>query len=344
MFWGQKKSPKTKLFFLFIWFFNFNEFHSFCFLVSFKFSQKEIIVMRPKLRRPEFEKMQPDLYKQLRATANTRKKMLVEQGRHISWVMPEWVDRRHLPAQEHIPAEKDLATKIGMKKGDKVVVFAGFLGDWAGGLSNQTRVTYTDINPKFKKFVKNQKRAVISRFKTIPGESVPQRMQIYDWSFSFEPIPLLMQGTLGVSLARSLMNNRGAKMIFGENYSIEASDSWTQYVKPLKEIYGAEIDFSLIDLNTHVTSPYFGVFPAEKRKFDLITIKTNPAARKKVFLDMRILNAVDKANFYQKRITTRQLAKRFGISQVEAIKSVMRLEKLLGQKQKGLLSWIIREW
>lgn len=288
--------------------------------------------MRPKLRRPEFHSMGEQLHNLLRQNANTRKKMLIEQGKHVSWVMPEWYDRRELPSQEHIPVEKNLATKIGMNKGDKVVVFAGYLGDWAGGLSHQTKVTYTDLNHTFKEFVRKQKRASISRFKVIAGESIPQRARIYDWSFSFEPIPLVYEGTMGVSLTRSLLNNKGAKIIFSHSYELESADCWSKYVKPLSKIYGVEVDFSRVSLNSQRARSHFGISPPVERKFDLMTIHTNPLARKKAFLDVRLLNTIDKANFYATGVNTRQLAKRFGVTHKEVIESVRRLELLLGQK------------
>ncbi|HNV01184.1 MAG TPA: hypothetical protein PKK60_02030 [archaeon] len=288
--------------------------------------------MKPKLRRPEFHAMGPDLYKLIRQKANTRKKMLAEEGRHISWVMPDWYDRRELPSQDYIPVEKNLATKIGMNKGEKVLVFAGYLGDWAGGLSHETRLTYTDLNHTFKEFVRKQKRASISKFKVIAGESVPQRPKIYDWSFSFEPIPLVNSGTMSVSLARSLLNNKGAKIIFSPMYEVESAECWSKYVKNLSKIYGVEVDYSRIPLNSQRARSYFGISSPSIRKFDLMTIHTNPIARKKAFLDLRLLNVVDKANFYASGISTIQLAKRFRVTHREVMESVKRLELLLGQK------------
>jgi hypothetical protein len=288
--------------------------------------------MRPKLRKPEFHSMTPDLYKLLRVNANTRKKMLVAEGKHLAWSMPEWYDKRDLPSQEHIPVEKNLATKIGMHKGEKVLVFAGYLGDWAGGLSHETKVTYTDLNHTFKEFVRKQKRASINRFKVIAGESIPQRMRIYDWSFSYEPIPLINAGTMSISLARSLLNNKGAKIIFSPMYEIESAECWSKYIKPLSKIYGVEVDYSRIPLNSQRARGHFGISPEVVKKFDLMTIHTNPVARKKAFLDVRLLNAIDKANFYGSGVSTRALAKRFGVTHREAIESVRRLQLLLGQK------------
>lgn len=288
--------------------------------------------MSPKLRKPEFHSMTPDLYKLLRVNANTRKKMLVAEGKHLAWSMPEWYDKRDLPSQEHIPVEKNLATKIGMHKGEKVLVFAGYLGDWAGGLSHETKVTYTDLNHTFKEFVRKQKRASINRFKVIAGESIPQRMRIYDWSFSYEPIPLINAGTMSISLARSLLNNKGAKIIFSPMYEIESAECWSKYIKPLSKIYGVEVDYSRIPLNSQRARGHFGISPEVVKKFDLMTIHTNPVARKKAFLDVRLLNAIDKANFYGSGVSTRALAKRFGVTHREAIESVRRLQLLLGQK------------
>lgn len=288
--------------------------------------------MRPKLRKPEFHSMGTNLYNILRVNANTRKKMLAAEGKHMAWSMPEWYDRRELPSQEHIPVEKNLATKIGMNKGEKILVFAGYLGDWANGLSHETRVTYTDLNHTFKEFVRKQKRASISRFKVIAGESVPQRARIYDWSFSFEPIPLVNSGTMSVSLARSLLNNKGAKIIFSPMYEVESAECWSKYVKPLSKIYGVEVDYSRVPLNSQRARSHFGIEAPVIRKFDLMTIKTNPVARKKAFLDVRLINAIDKANFYAGGVSTRQLAKRFGVTHREVIESVKRLELLLGQK------------
>lgn len=295
--------------------------------------------MRPTLRRPDITGFVGVPFRKF-AEPIKRGKALQAHKNVNSWSVPSNSRQKHLlPMQELAPSEKNLALKIGMNERDKVLVFAGYLGDWSSALSKNTHVTHTDISKELVEFVKNKKRKAIQRFKVATAESIPQRQRIYDWSFSFEPIPLIGQNMLGLNLARSLLNNKGSKIVFSELHAEYIRNCWKKFVEPLRNIYGATIEIKEMNLSSFGE----GIITKE-RLFTLITIRTNDAARKKAFVDLRLFNAIEKATFAQKRITTRELAKRFKISEIEAIKSVMRLEKLLGQKQKGLLASLIRNW
>lgn len=293
--------------------------------------------MRPNLRRPEFH---GSLVKSLKRKNPTRRKLLLAKGEQFAWTVPEIYFKSRLPTQGLIPVKKDLTKNLGINAGEKVVVFAGYLGDWAKALSKETRLVYTDINSEIKSFVKRNKKGSIARFKTISGESIPQRSRIYDWSFSYEPIPLIMQGTLKITLARSLLNNKGGKIVFSDGFKSSSKEAWEKHVKPLENIYGAKVDLQKIQLEVHdPIKP--NLKNVMNEKFSLITIRTNDKIRKQVFLDLRILNAVDKAVFYERKLTISQIAKNFRVSRIEVIRSISRLEELLGQKQKGFLYRVI---
>lgn len=293
--------------------------------------------MRPNLRRPEFTS---DLAKMFARRKKTRRKVLLEKGFESAWEIPTIRSKALLPSQQKIPVTNNLGSTLGIREGEKIIMFAGYVGDWAKALSKTTRLTYTDINQGISDFVKKHKKGSIGKFKTIAGESIPQRPNVYDWSFSYEPIPLIGQGTLRITLARSLLNIKGGKLVFSHEFRHCAKEAFEGNAKKLESVYGAKVDLEQVEINSHDPNKLNFKNP-KKRKFSLITIRTNDKIRKQVFLDLRILNAVDKAIFYGQSLTISQIAKRFRVSKIEAIRSISRLEDLLEQKQKGLLYRVI---
>jgi hypothetical protein len=237
-----------------------------------------------------------------------------------------WNIRKKNHSQSTTPIDPNLSNKLGLRKKDKILYFAGCYGDWAKAIAHQTELTYTDATKSVLEYAKERNKEGIKKFKLITAEMVPQRPMIYDWSVSYEPIPLVMKDTLKFSLTRSLLNKKGAKIIYSPFFEIERSDALKQ-IEKVSRIYSTQLDIKKINVNTNSKH-----WTNTSTLINIITLRTNPIARRKAFLDLRILNAVDR----EKSLTITQLSKRFQVNPLEVIASIKRLEQLTGDYQKGL--------
>jgi hypothetical protein len=139
--------------------------------------------------------------------------------------------------QKTIPDDVDLLEKVYLKQNEKILVVAGFFGDWANALADAgCKVTYTDISKEFvgyckKKFGDKFKEYLVCDYSNIPaGED-------YDYTFSFEPVSD-GAGSLLLGVIKSLINRKGIIIVHfpRENKPLE-SYSW---MKDIAEIFGAE--------------------------------------------------------------------------------------------------------
>ena len=76
--------------------------------------------------------------------------------------------------QSIVPKDHALGKKIGITPNDRVLVFAGYAGDWARALSEFCEVHFTDISKSVVKHVESQ-RANIRSFNARPAEVQPRR-------------------------------------------------------------------------------------------------------------------------------------------------------------------------
>jgi hypothetical protein len=199
-------------------------------------------------------------------------------------------------AQDHVPVELNLHSKIGISKGSKVHVFAGYYGNWTHALADEVkRVRYTDASKEFTSIAKERGAKNVS-YKTIAAELAPVRRNAFDWSFSFEPFPLLGHKGIFQTTSRSLLNKKGLKVLFSEREKDRGKDL-IEAISFIAGIYKAKLSTKKIRLSAVKTSDKLNdsiTFP-RIREFSVVTLLTNPLARENVFLDLRVQNLVDKA-------------------------------------------------
>jgi hypothetical protein len=230
------------------------------------------------------------------------------------WDMP--TVESHSVHQSCVPQDARLFQKLGILPKQKILFFAGCYGDWAGQLAQQCEVHYTDISKSMTRFVKTQRPEHIRSFRTRPAELQPRRPFRYDWSFSFEPHPLT--GSKGspfrLALLRSLLNTRGAKIVF-KPYSLQSSNF--QEMKEVAKIYGAKARSRLVIIRSKEV--HAGV------KLEVMTLETNSKARKKAALDVKVLHHLNWAYKRGKSVSNEELARLTGASIHEIEKSRERL-------------------
>lgn len=206
-------------------------------------------------------------------------------------------------AQDYAPAQL-VTKKLGMKKGEKVLVFAGYYGEWASALSHSTQVTYTDPSKEFAKLYARKHKGAWVR--AVPAELVPSRFANYDWSFSFEPFPVAENGGLFHSMTRALLNNKGAKIVLS-NQDLTRNQNLRRTVDLIAKIYGAKVSASKFSLDvvrvmdsilmtqqSDAENLKISEALPKKENLHLITLLTNPLARKRARLDISVENIIDK--------------------------------------------------
>jgi hypothetical protein len=207
-------------------------------------------------------------------------------------------------AQDYVPVET-VTKKLGIKKGEKVLVFAGYYGDWANALSHSTQLTYTDPSKEFANLYARKHSG--ARVKAVAAELVPLRPKKYDWSFSFEPFPVAQNGGLLHSMTRALLNNKGAKVVLS-NQDLSRNQIMQKTIDSIAKIYGAKVGVSKFSLNVMRVMDSLSMIQKsdaenlrisealpKKENLHLITLLTNPIARKRARLDISVGNIIDKA-------------------------------------------------
>ena len=199
-------------------------------------------------------------------------------------------------AQDFVPVDPKLHSKLGVSKGAKIHVFAGYYGNWAHALAEGSkRVRYTDASKDFTDFARKQSVRNVS-YKTIAAELAPIRKNAFDWSFSFEPFPLLGHKGIGSVVSRALLNRKGLKVLFSDRER-ERGRALIDSIKFVGEVYGAKMKTEKVELDTTKTSDKLNntiTFP-RMHEFTVITLLTNPLAREKAAFDLKVQNIVDKA-------------------------------------------------
>ncbi len=68
--------------------------------------------------------------------------------------------------------------KIGIKKGDKVLVIAGFSGDWASGLAKAgANVVYSDVSRSMVNHVRKTKPNIFGKYVCSNYEVIPKNQK-----------------------------------------------------------------------------------------------------------------------------------------------------------------------
>ncbi len=153
--------------------------------------------------------------------------------------------REHLekddPHQSYVPDDPDLLKKLGINVGESVFGFAGFVGDWLAALMELgANVTYTDIDARIVEWVKQNRPFNNPRIASpLMQPALPNQ---YDWSFSFEPVPL-DPSVWPLVLLRSLLNKKGMMWVT----SMGDTDGSTWQLKEFANIYGLRGNIDLAE-------------------------------------------------------------------------------------------------
>ncbi|MCX6804246.1 MAG: hypothetical protein NTY48_06825 [Candidatus Diapherotrites archaeon] len=236
------------------------------------------------------------------------------------------------------PHDPQLLPKLGIQQGEKVLVFAGYTGAWARALAAQCKVTFTDLTSEATNIAKTKhtpsKIKWLRKFQTpigkyysvhtIPAERAIQRPKVYDWSFSFEPIPLEKQNTLKLAIFRSLLNNKGCiltyRPIFDRVFEKDGLNKAVEkHVEHVANIYGARV-VKIKNEKVH------GTFIL--RKVQIIKVLTNDEAREKAWIDIRLWRILSRAEKNKKQLNSVQIAQSLNVPVEELENSLERLNQL----------------
>jgi hypothetical protein len=194
-----------------------------------------------------------------------------------------WKASRPFHQQDWVPSDIHLATKLGIAPGEKILFFAGCAGDWARALSDNAQVHYTDISPSMTALVKEHGPSKIRSFRTRPAELQPRRAGRFDWSFSFEPIPLVFDEKISLVVVRGLLNNKGVKIVYQKSYSA-LPEKLLALVKRIGSMYRVSIETKIV--------PVRGAGSVESSMW-VLTVKTNSHARELARLDLKVLQLLN---------------------------------------------------
>jgi hypothetical protein len=226
--------------------------------------------------------------------------------------------------QNFVPETSGLDKKLGVAKGSKILFFAGFAGDWASALGSFSNVRFTDINRDMIKHAKAKIEGQVESFKRAAAETVPQRKNIYDWSFSFEPYPLLFRKRSQVTLMRGLLNKKGIKLVFapGDVNNMRLPAKFVNRGKQIADIYGVSLEERIITVDGRVK----GRGEPKPRQLFMLTLRTNAKVRDAVHLDFRLLRLLDRME--RKGIAAEEIAKRLRVSLTRINASLDRINQL----------------
>ncbi|MDO8625687.1 MAG: class I SAM-dependent methyltransferase, partial [Candidatus Diapherotrites archaeon] len=203
-------------------------------------------------------------------------------------------DVRAYTHQGVIPADPNLAEKMGIKPGQKIIAVAGGAGDWTHALSKTCKVTYTDISPRMAKYVATEKKGELNAMHAWPAEAVIRRPNQYDWTFSFEPYPLQETSKqLDHVLVRSLLNRYGGKIVEQQHTTLDAN------LKRVAELYGASFESSVATIRVQPWNP---------DNVGVLTLHTNARARQRAWNDVRFLRLLTIMAQRDKRMTFGEIA------------------------------------
>ncbi len=280
----------------------------------------------------------PPLRKTLKNIQKQRggKKKVVSQEKR-AWIVPDerhlyksagsdgwpWGSRRY---QAIVPMSKGLSKILGIERGSRILFFAGCYGDWADALARDgNHVIYSDVSRNMVREVnKPHYFRQFEEARVLEASQWPRKPKRYDWSVSFEPVPLVDKG-LPLAVMRSLLNRKGVKLIFGSSY-LGTLEIVHKLMREIAYIYGAKCRKK----STWVRDIYEG-----RRKVIVLTLVTNEEARRKAWIDVQVLKAVrskrkqnESPRWMLEDLLGSERIKRLGISREELIESLNRLEKI----------------
>lgn len=225
-------------------------------------------------------------------------------------------------AQATTPEDPEILKKLGIKKGQKILVIAGFYGNWAAAIKKAgANVTYSDISLSIVNYVKKNSKIKFDKHICSNYELIPGAPKKYDWTFTFEACG----GSQGLPIAylRSLMNNCGGILVLHYEKGRHMGSKYKRYpkiIKTLSRIYGAK--------GSMKKTKFMGYGKGRENKSRLThfiyTIKTNEAARKKAEADIKLLDYLRN----KRKMNLENDSGIFNITKGELRDSVSRLSKV----------------
>ena len=184
-----------------------------------------------------------------------------------------WVEKPET-FQETMPKDKNLLKKLEISPNDRILFIAGYYGDWANAIAELgCKLDYSEISSEIVEFAKNKFRGNenIKNFTVSDFAKIPKKSCGYDWTISFEPMATKLG--LVIAIIRSLMNNKGMKIIMFPRESLPA-DKY-DHLKLISETYDCLFDSKEIFIKStnHSGNPVNG-------NHKIITLQTNEKARK----------------------------------------------------------------
>ncbi|MBI4143314.1 hypothetical protein HY487_00355 [Candidatus Woesearchaeota archaeon] len=178
------------------------------------------------------------------------------------------------------PLDKDLLAKIGLHPSEKIFFYAGYHGDWASSIGALgCDVTYSDISPGLVEMMRHDPRSRhFSSTVIADGSTHPKEHSLYDWSVTFEPVPMVTHRTFYDSLVRALLNNKGGKLIFRS----DKRDIYFKSMAMIAERYGIVVETSSPEI---VSKRKFG-FKKHPIKYTVHTLITSDTVRDEVLMDI----------------------------------------------------------
>lgn len=217
--------------------------------------------------------------------------------------------------QSVVPDDPRLAQKLGINPNEKVLVFAGGAGDWANALAQFCKVHYTDVSHAMTRFVETQKKGGIKSFRSRPAELLIRRPNLYDWSFSYEPIPL--GDRIELVLVRSLLNRKGCKI--AEGSVLGHTPLFISHMHSVARIYGAKVSSSITTVREA---------GGRMRSVAVSTLETNQPARKRAQTDLAVFELLNSLAKRKKSISKAEACSKLHVTEKELEKSLKRIDQL----------------
>ena len=239
--------------------------------------------------------------------------------KHHKVVTSFWRGALHKESQSIVPLPRSLQNKLSIQKGEKVFVFAAYTGEWAKALADLgAKVYYSDLSPSALKEAKKRHSGAFEKAMQRNAIFFPLEKKKYDWSFSFEPIPLQGSG-LALASIRALLNNKGLMLVYGPGAEV------FYLKKTLRAIaitYKASFKLEKFEIEAKRQGKI------EKTKIFVFKLLTNENARKRALQDLKLLELLRIARNRGKIISKR------GLISLTYETSLKSLEEIA--KEKGL--------
>lgn len=224
-------------------------------------------------------------------------------------------------SQRYIPLG-EIHGKLGVKRGAKVLFFAGYHGDWAHQLAQSTQVYYTDVSREMTKHARQRFGGKgIKSFRT--ADAVRWPAQRYDYVASFEPFPL---GCLiGLIALRALAHAKGMRTVY-RDYNVGFIPSMSGY--------GAKSRIKRVLIPTLRESG-----KGEKKGFLVWKLESTPRSRRLAKLDLAVISALQKPREISMVELANKLKQRGYTKQRELEQSLQRIHTLFTALDQARYLW-----